>query len=149
MSHAPRAQQFASADELMTWAAGWAGKLEAGDHLGLIGELGVGKTTFIQGLARGMGSQLIPTSPTFSLRHRYLVTSHPTIKELVHVDLYRLIKAAEIFELGLTEDFQAPATLVAVEWLDRAPQLRPFLRYLIYFTIHPSGGRTVQIETVR
>jgi tRNA threonylcarbamoyl adenosine modification protein YjeE len=83
-----------------------------GDVLLLVGGMGVGKTTFVRGLARGMGIRDDVMSPTFQLVRIY---GGPT--PLAHVDLYRLDDAGEIEDLGLEELLDEGA--VVVEWGDR------------------------------
>ena len=88
--------------------------------LALTGPLGAGKTTFVQGLARGLD---VPpdrhvASPTFAL-----VNEHPGRVPLVHADLYRIEDARELAELGLVDAFDRAA--VAIEWLDRFPDAAP------------------------
>ena len=91
-----------------------------GDVLSLTGGLGSGKTTFCQGLARGLG---VPedrpiTSPTFSL-----VNLHRGRVQFAHADLYRLKSEAELEELGLDEAFDEGAA--AIEWAERFVQVLP------------------------
>jgi tRNA threonylcarbamoyladenosine biosynthesis protein TsaE len=94
--------------------------LQVGDMVALIGALGAGKTTFVQGIARGAG--VLPerhvASPTFAL-----VNEHPGRVPLVHADLYRIEREAELEELGLIEALDRAA--VVVEWLDRFPDVAP------------------------
>src|SRR5258705_7953600 len=73
--------------------------LEAGDVVALIGDLGAGKTAFVQGMARGLEvtSQRV-ASPTFTL-----VNEHPGRVPLYHIDLYRLTRADELVEIGFEE----------------------------------------------
>ena len=78
----------------------------------LIGELGAGKTTFVRGLARGMGLAADVMSPTFQL-----VRVYPGALPLAHVDLYRVAEASELEDLGLDELLEEG--VVAVEWGDR------------------------------
>jgi tRNA threonylcarbamoyladenosine biosynthesis protein TsaE len=91
--------------------------LAVGDLLALIGPLGAGKTTFVQGVARGVGvpADRHVASPTFAL-----VNEHPGRVPLVHADLYRIEDPRELVELGLGEAFDRAA--VAIEWLDRFPE---------------------------
>jgi tRNA threonylcarbamoyladenosine biosynthesis protein TsaE len=105
------------ADEAATGAAGAAlgGVLAPGDTIGLAGELGAGKTTFVQGLAAGLGVAGPVTSPTFAL-----VTQHAG---LVHADLYRIEEARELDEIGLDDAIRAGDAVVVVEWADRFPVL--------------------------
>jgi tRNA threonylcarbamoyladenosine biosynthesis protein TsaE len=102
-----------------------AGKLGAGDLLLLEGSLGAGKTTFVQGLARGLGSEVGASSPTFVLERRY-----PGRLELIHLDFYRLDEEREATML-VAEALSEPEAVVAVEWADKFPAAssgREFLR---------------------
>jgi tRNA threonylcarbamoyladenosine biosynthesis protein TsaE len=87
-----------------------AGLVRPGDVLLLIGGLGAGKTTFVQGLAGGLGYEGSVTSPTFTIRHTYAGRL-----DLVHVDLWRLERRDEFLDLGLEEDLEQGA-VVAAEW---------------------------------
>ena len=86
--------------------------LQPGDLVLLAGPLGAGKTTFVRGLARGVGSPAHVASPTFQL-----VRVYPGRIALAHVDLYRLEASAELAGLGLEELLEQGA--VVVEWGDR------------------------------
>lgn len=107
-------QEFsvASAEELKSAAACLGSRLSAGDLLVLSGELGAGKTTFTQGLGRGLGVRAGIISPTF-----VLVRNHPSLSGgpgLVHVDAYRLDTDAEIDDLDLEHTLEESVTVV--EW---------------------------------
>lgn len=104
----------ASAEASQAIAAEFATALPAQCTLALHGNLGVGKTTFVQGLARGFGITEHVTSPTFNI---YTVHRGPT-RTLVHLDAYRLDKAAQI-EALLLEDFLNPPWCLAVEWPEK------------------------------
>ncbi len=73
-------------------------RLQKGDLVLLRGELGAGKTTFVRGVARGIGSAAPVASPTFQL-----VRIYPGRLQLAHVDLYRLEDGDELRDLGLDE----------------------------------------------
>ena len=102
-------------------AAALARSLLPGDVLLLDGDLGAGKTTFIQGLARAMGVDDVVTSPTFAL-----VRSYPTTFgiELIHADVYRLDELSDIVALGLPEMIEEGA-VAAIEWGQRAAPALP------------------------
>jgi tRNA threonylcarbamoyladenosine biosynthesis protein TsaE len=102
----------ASAEETEALAARFAHRLRAGDLLLLVGELGAGKTTFVRGLARGMGVRGDVMSPTYQL-----VRLYPGDPPLAHVDLYRLERPGELEELGLGDLLEE--CVVVVEWGDR------------------------------
>jgi tRNA threonylcarbamoyladenosine biosynthesis protein TsaE len=104
----------ASAAESQAVAAEFAATLPATCTLALHGDLGVGKTTFVQGLARGFDIKEHVTSPTFNI---YTVHRGPT-RTLVHLDAYRLETAAQIESL-LLEDFLNPPWCLAVEWPEK------------------------------
>lgn len=100
------------ADATQDAAAALAGLLRAGDVLVLTGDLGAGKTTFTQGLGRGLGVREGIISPTFVLSR-----IHPSQRggpDLVHVDAYRLRSAAELTDLDLEES--VPRSVTVVEW---------------------------------
>ena len=81
----------------------------------LTGPLGAGKTTFVQGMARGLGLKESITSPSF-----LLMKEHQGLHPLRHLDLFRLKRQEEVLALGLTEDLPQDAVVV-VEWADRFP----------------------------
>jgi tRNA threonylcarbamoyladenosine biosynthesis protein TsaE len=117
--------------------------LRVGDVLALQGPLGAGKTTFVQGVARGAD---VPAgrhvaSPTFAL-----VNEHPGRVPLVHADLYRIADPRELDELGLSDAFDRAA--VAIEWLDRFPDAAPAERLEIEIAIAADGGRTLTLHPV-
>jgi tRNA threonylcarbamoyladenosine biosynthesis protein TsaE len=106
--------------------------------LALVGPLGAGKTTFVQGLARGLD---VPpdrhvASPTFAL-----VNEHPGRVPLVHADLYRIEHERELAELGLIDAFDRAA--VAIEWLDRFPDAAPADRLQIEIAFAGGEARTL------
>ncbi len=103
----------ASAEEMQELAAELAAVLPADAVLALHGDLGVGKTTFVQGLARAFGITEPVTSPTFTL---YSLHRGPG-RLLAHLDAYRLVNAAQLDSLML-EDFLVSPYCLAIEWPD-------------------------------
>ena len=104
-----------SADQTRAIGAGRAAHLSPGDLICLYGDLGAGKTTFIQGLASGLGVSDLVTSPSFTLVHE-----HRGRLLFYHLDLYRL-GPDDLTEAGIEEVLAAPA-VVAVEWAERLPE---------------------------
>lgn len=101
--------------------------LRGGELILLAGQLGAGKTTFTQGLAKGMRIHDQVSSPTFTLLKEYSPqpgrTCQPAIP-LYHFDLYRLEQPEEIFDLGF-EDYFSSSGVCIVEWADKADSLWP------------------------
>ncbi len=92
----------------------------------LAGELGSGKTTFVQGLARALGIREKVQSPTFVLVKWYrLGRRAKPFRHFVHVDAYRLEKQSETRHLGLRDVFKDRDAVVAVEWADRIRKVMP------------------------
>src|SRR5207253_4700691 len=87
-----------SADALNRFGEALGRELAAPAVVGLSGELGTGKTTFVQAICRGLGARGLATSPTYALVHQYRT---PEGRVVYHVDCYRLRSPAEAQDLGL------------------------------------------------
>ena len=85
----------------------------------LSGELGAGKTTFVQSVARELGVNALVTSPTFILLQLYAI-DRPPFKRLIHVDAYRL-SPGEKDTIGWSEYGADPENLILLEWPERLP----------------------------
>lgn len=112
-----RRLSVSSAEQTQELAAALAVDLGPGDLLLLDGELGAGKTTFTQGLGRGLGVREGIISPTFVLARRHPhepSARRPDGPGLVHVDAYRLTDAAQVEDIDLEETLAAWVTVV--EW---------------------------------
>lgn len=108
-----------SAEETRRAAASLKPLLKPGTVLALHGELGTGKTCFVQGLADALECSAPVTSPTFTLLNEY-----PAPVPLYHADLYRLDDPREIERAGLLEYIDGDGVL-AIEWAERAAGLLP------------------------
>ena len=108
-----------SADETQALARELALALPPEATIALHGDLGVGKTTFVQGMAAAFGIVEPVTSPTFTLYSLYRGT-----RLLVHLDAYRLSNAAQMDAL-LVEDFLSPPYCLAIEWPERIAEWIP------------------------
>lgn len=106
------------ADDTRRLASAITPLLKPGDVIVLAGDLGAGKTTFVQGLGAGLGVNEPITSPTFILMKEYFGRF-----PLLHLDVYRLNEAQELLDLGYDE-FLAPH-IVAVEWGDVVEPMLP------------------------
>jgi tRNA threonylcarbamoyladenosine biosynthesis protein TsaE len=95
--------------------------------LALRGDLGAGKTTLARAIARGAGVTGTISSPTYNLLVRYAA---PRDLDLVHIDLYRLEREEEVWELGWSE-LPGPSDVVMIEWPSRAERLLPTPRWEI------------------
>ncbi len=108
-----------SPEETWTLAAELAEELPAGTVMALHGDLGAGKTCFIQGFAAALGIDEPVTSPTYTL-----IGEYEGRLPLHHIDLYRLAGPEEALGLGLEEYFDANG-ITAIEWAERAEGLLP------------------------
>jgi tRNA threonylcarbamoyladenosine biosynthesis protein TsaE len=113
----------ASEKETAKLAAMVASHLKGGETLALHGHLGSGKTAFVKGLAKGLGTKTRIQSPTFVIVQPHkLKNSRMT---LYHFDLYRLKNERELVELGFRELISNPRHINAVEWAEKAKALLP------------------------
>jgi tRNA threonylcarbamoyladenosine biosynthesis protein TsaE len=115
-----------------------SGLLAPRDAIALSGELGAGKTTLVQGLARGLGVGEHIVSPTFTLVREYRGRL-----DLMHVDVYRLEREQDVIDLGLEEIGEGDAVLV-VEWGDAVKALLPADRLDVELTTVDPTGRSEQ-----
>lgn len=99
----------------------------------LAGELGAGKTTFVQAAAHFLGIEFPVTSPTFVIEKIYELNSAKW-KRLIHIDAYRLNGAHELEALGWKEIAADPDNLILIEWPERVAELIPADAYRISFT---------------
>ena len=109
-----------TADDTRAVGAALTELLRFGDVVALTGELGAGKTTFVQGAARGMGSTATVLSPTFTLVREYPDGRLP----IHHVDIYRLERVQDVLDLGF-EEMTDDGGVVFVEWGDAVEGLMP------------------------
>jgi tRNA threonylcarbamoyladenosine biosynthesis protein TsaE len=121
---APRAANVPSAEltrgELQAWGEALGARLAPPVVLSLAGELGAGKTSLVQSIARGYGVTEPVTSPTFALVHRYAAPK----SVMYHLDLYRLKGPADLMNIGW-DDALSSGALVCVEWPERAGSEMP------------------------
>ena len=114
-------------------------KMKGAFVLALKGELGAGKTSFVQGLAKGLGVTGNVLSPTFLIVRKYQV---PNTKCLYHIDCYRLKNQKELLELEWKKIIQNPNNIVAVEWADHVKSIIPKDALWISFS-HGGGEKRI------
>lgn len=134
-----------SSDETRNLGKEFAVGLVSGDTLLFFGNLGAGKTTFIQGLAEGLGVKDRILSPTFVLQRSYEVSKNE-IKKLHHIDLYRLEGKSEIISLGLFETVNDLDSIVLIEWAEKLNDFKPKKGYKIYLNYLSDSEREIEIE---
>lgn len=120
-----------------------AKRLHGGDVIGLQGDLGSGKTTFVQGLASGLHLKegYVVASPTFTWMHEY-----PCEKfMLYHIDFYRLENRADVYSLGLERCFDKNS-IVVVEWFEKARDVLPENIFEIHFQWKDFQSRTITMN---
>ncbi len=122
--------------------------------LGLKGDLGGGKTTFLQGFAKGLGVKEKILSPTFVIMKKFKIPKRPLdIKRPVghftgrkffyHVDCYRIKNEKDILELNFKNIISDPKNIVAIEWPSRIKKLLPKSAIIIEFSFINEKGRKI------
>jgi tRNA threonylcarbamoyladenosine biosynthesis protein TsaE len=122
--------------------------LKSGSLICLYGDLGSGKTTFMQGLAKGFGVKKRVLSPTFIIMRQYPLTIHhlPSIINLYHIDLYRIKDEKDVESLGLQEIWSDPKNVVAIEWPEKIEKVLPEKRVNIYFEYLGEDERKIRVD---
>ncbi len=130
-------------DETRAFGAALGRLLRAGDVIALVGDLGMGKTTLAQGVARGMGIAESVTSPTFTLVQEYGRTL-----PLFHFDPYRLDQPEAMSDLGF-EEYLERGGVVLVEWADKIAALLPPERLTLMLSEQGTRDREQGIDEAR
>jgi tRNA threonylcarbamoyladenosine biosynthesis protein TsaE len=110
-------------------AAKIAKTISGGEVIGLIGELGSGKTTFTKALGKALGVRQTIPSPSFIMMQEFKANGGLT---LYHLDLYRTKSFAEVKSLGITQWWGHPKTVTVIEWADKIAKHLPKNTQLIY-----------------
>lgn len=134
-----------SPDQTKKFAADFAKTLKGGEIIFLEGELGSGKTTFVQGAAKELGYDGPVRSPTFTIANIY-PTSNKNIKKIIHIDLYRIKNESELRALALEENV-CSESVVLIEW----PKIVDLLlkpSITIRFDKSPKGEHAIHINVI-
>jgi len=127
--------------------------------VGLEGDLGGGKTTFLQGFAKGLGIKEKILSPTFVILKKFKITKRKNkkqktknknaktqkFKNFYHVDCYRITEPKEILNLGFKEIISNPENIVAIEWVERIKKIIPKGTVWIKFKFLDKNTRKIKI----
>lgn len=113
--------------------------------LGLEGDLGGGKTTFLQGFARGLGIKEKILSPTFIIMRKFQIPKS-RFKNLYHIDCYRIKKTKEILELGFKKVISQPQNIITIEWADRIRKILPKYILILKFKFIKKNKREIIIQ---
>ena len=133
-----------SSSENETFGAGFAlgSMLKGGQIVTLSGELGVGKTVFTKGVAKGLGVSEEVVSPTFTLMNEY----DGTALKLYHYDAYRLNNSDEAVEAGLTEYFGEKDGVCVIEWYENiSAALMRYKKIRVNITYENDEKRKIEI----
>jgi tRNA threonylcarbamoyladenosine biosynthesis protein TsaE len=130
---------IASEQEMLEFGKSFKDQLSGAHVIELIGDVGAGKTTFVRGLAEGLGIKEPVTSPSFTISKSYAI---PNGKTLVHYDFYRLPDPGLMAE-DLEENLTDPNSIVIVEWADSVSNLLPKDHIKIEIKYNDDGTREV------
>lgn len=135
-------------DELESIAREILSSLQRGENatvIALSGDLGAGKTTLSQHMARELGVTENVLSPTFVIMKSYIVKD-PRYAKLVHIDAYRLESEEEIRRLGWEAIMSDPANLILIEWPEKIPEVIPARALRVTLTHSDESTREIQID---
>lgn len=125
----------------------------SGNIIALYGNLGSGKTSFVQGLVKGLGIKKRIISPTFIIVRTYKIKTQnsklkPTSqnsKLFYHIDLYRIEGKKDLRGLGIEDIINNPQNIVAIEWAEKIQSLLPKKRIEIYFDYLSENKRRIKV----
>jgi tRNA threonylcarbamoyladenosine biosynthesis protein TsaE len=135
-----RTLTISSLHEIDSVARSFLEEIGKTEVIGFSGELGAGKTTFIQALCRNLGIRVDVSSPTFSLVNEYFT---PEGNSLFHFDLYRIETMEELFDMGYEEYFYS-GSLCLIEWPEKAGTLIPDDALLVRISIGENESRIIE-----
>jgi tRNA threonylcarbamoyladenosine biosynthesis protein TsaE len=133
-----------SAEETRKLAENFAKKLKPGDFIAFFGNLGSGKTTFIQGLAKGLGIKRRIISPTFIIVRTYKLQP----MTFYHIDLYRTESLIDLLGLGIDQIIKDKTCIVALEWAEKMGELLPEKRIEVHFEDLGQDTRKITINYI-
>ena len=129
------------AESMLNLAGLLACEMEAPLVIYLEGDLGAGKTTFVQGIMQNLGYKDEITSPTFTFVEPYSLDHF----SLYHFDLYRIKNQSEIEDIGI-RDYFSDDSICIIEWASKAQDILPTPNFLLKFNYHKENQRTVDFH---
>lgn len=135
----------ASPQKTQKIAQNLAKNLKGGEVIALYGDLGAGKTVFVQGLAKGLGIKKRILSPTFVFVRSYPLTINNERLTFHHVDLYRAQKPIDLKILNLDEIF-SKNSIVAIEWAEKIKNQLPQKRIDVSLKLEGENVRSITIR---
>lgn len=134
--------QLVSAEQTKEFGYAIGTQLKGGECIELVGDIGAGKTTFVKGLAEGMGVKEVVQSPSFTISQQYKAR-HEVL--LCHYDLYRLTDPG-LATYDLAESLQDPRAVTVIEWAQSAEHVLPTSRITITLSYDEQEGRLADIK---
>jgi len=131
-----------SSDAMQEFGERVGAKLHGGEVLELVGDVGAGKTTFVRGLARGMGVDEVVQSPSFTISRVYDASDD---RRLIHYDFYRLDDAG-IMRDELADAMKDPLAVIVIEWAEAVESVLPHDRLVLKITSTGDEQRDVSLE---
>ncbi|MDR2779102.1 MAG: tRNA (adenosine(37)-N6)-threonylcarbamoyltransferase complex ATPase subunit type 1 TsaE [Puniceicoccales bacterium] len=132
-----------TAKDTQNLATNFAKLLPPNSSIALIGDLGTGKTTFVCGLAYGLGISDMVRSPSFNILNIY--SSHVS---LLHIDAYRLDGSKQATKALMLDDFLVPPYHVVVEWPERLHNFLETCHFRVTFSMENNFSRTIYIQQI-
>lgn len=135
--------------ETLAYGQKFAWRLKGGEVIGLVGELGSGKTTFTQALAKALHVKENITSPTFVILKNYPAKIDDKKIDFVHVDAYRMEKPEDIESVGLSDYLNRQDTIIVIEWADKIKKILPKGTIYINFDYIAENTRKISVKNTR
>lgn len=132
-----------SAQETREFGKEFAQSMQGGEIILLSGDLGAGKTTFMQGFAEGLGISQRIISPTFIIMRSYDIGGK--VQTLYHIDLYRTESEADLEGLGIREILHDKKAVVAIEWPEKLGSMLPEKRIEIRLETISENERKISL----
>ncbi len=139
-------KKTSSLEETWSVAEDFLKLLKAGEVVGLVGDLGAGKTAFVQGIVKAMGADVQAKSPTFTFVREYSV-DFEGIKKVVHADFYRLEDAKGVEALAM-HDLMGDDVVMFVEWVNKVEEHGVKPDWIVEISGRDEGEREIGIRRV-